>query len=128
MPRPTGRPGWALLALACAALLAVAVIPRGVVRTIEAVQLADPVTVPDDAVRAEAPSDDPAELPGVRAVVSREERDVDLPPAPLGTTEVGPALLQAAADPPTERSHEPPRLASQLAGTASGSRAPPPSI
>lgn len=72
----------AALLIAAIALVAIALIPRGVVRTTLAVAERDPSTT-ESATKADTPivgdaADDRSELPGVRALVAREERDTAL--------------------------------------------------
>ena len=81
MDRPHGQPRWAFLLLACVALLAVAMVPRGMVRATVASQIGAPAPVAGEHLDArDAPGRD---LPGVRVVVSREEQGVDAADAAL---------------------------------------------
>ena len=81
MDRPHGHPRWAILLLACVALFAVAMVPRGMVRATVASELGAPVPAAGEHLDSrEEPGRD---LPGVRVVVSREEQGVDAADAAL---------------------------------------------
>ena len=126
MHRLSGARRWSLLLLAGTALLAIAMVPRGVVRTTEAAQERGVASVSTDSLRYESAGGAHTELPGVRAVVSREERDAvsfATPPAVIGSVAVARpgGLGSPVADSTPGASPAPATL-------ATASRAPPSSV
>ncbi len=120
----------ATLLLAALALVAIALIPRGVVRTTLAIADESPSTTQSTVTTAipsvgHAETDD-AELPGVRALVAREERDASIHHS------AGDDALAADAAAPTDDAGEARTLSDHTGPTPSpvpantaDSRAPP---
>lgn len=121
----------AALLIAAIALVAIALIPRGVVRTTLAVADRDPSTAAS-ATKAETPTvddatDDRSELPGVRALVAREERDAalhDAAGAGAGFVDSDEAAAQPAGYPEVGRDRAASPVQSAPAGPTDP-RAPP---
>lgn len=129
-PHDSSRRRAALLLLAAVALVAIALIPRGVVRTTLAIA-DDPPSTAQSTGASSIPSVehvdvDDVELPGVRALVAREEQDATI----LHGASAG--VLTAAATAPTDHDGDPATLRdrsgptpSSVPASPSGSRAPP---
>lgn len=128
MPRPYGPRFFAFLLLACAAIVAIAMIPRGVVRAIEASQFDHHLEVDAGSVHLTERPSHGSELPGVRAVVSREERELAAGAAEVGDTVPGTVALHAVDGVPSAEQAASPGDPSQQLATTTRSRAPPPSI
>lgn len=126
MPRPRPLPRWALLLLLCAAVAAVAMIPRGIVRTTEARQLREATPLSAEHLRIDSPTTHGSELPGVRAVVSREERDGGATTA--SATFEGVPDVHDSGGGDAELAHRTDGPGPGAGHTAAGSRAPPTAI
>lgn len=120
----------ALMLLAAIALVAIALIPRGVVRTTIAIVGESPSTVQSTAATSipsvEHVDVDDVELPGVRALVAREELDATILHGP------GAGVLTVAATAPTDHGGDPSTLRDRsvpapwpVPASPAGSRAPP---
>lgn len=129
MLRPQhGTSRWLLLFCACIALVATAAVPRGLLRATVLSHLdrgpEASAGVGGDAYDSVEPG---AELPGVRVVISREERDtdhlsdLDVPVPGAARAVVGASGIEALP------ADDPPRLCSTPVGTCA-QRAPPASI
>lgn len=129
MLRPRhGTSRWLLLFCACIALAATAAVPRGLLRATVVSQLDRGVETSADVEGEAYDTVEPgAELPGVRVVISREERDTDH----LSELDVPvPGADRVSVDGPEPHSHvadEEPQTCSAPAGTCAP-RAPPSSI
>lgn len=131
MDRPAGLPRWVVLFVAAAALAAIAMIPRGVVRTTVAIDEFGPVFVSLAGTTEDSPDIDERqrvdhELPGVRAVVSREERDDGIVQTLLVGLAGPTAVAVRAAEAPDEPAdREAPSPSTVVPASTAGSRAPP---
>lgn len=124
---PRGR---VLVVLAVLAVAAIALVPRGLVRATAAAQIAelDRVSAPEPGI-AGTPDPDP-DLPGVRALIAREEQDAAHLVMRLLTSSPADDVTAAAEGAPTWRlpDEEPPAPSCDETPLACGSRAPPRSI
>lgn len=115
-----------LVLLALVAVVAVAVVPRGLVRATAAQHLlpalsAEGAELVDDA--------DDQRLPGVRAVVGKEEDSGETQLAPDAVGDVAPAPAAASdAGPPSPRRLAPPVDLDPGAGAPASGRAPPQTV
>lgn len=129
MMRPTrGLLAQVSVVLAIVALASIALAPRGMLRAAEAADL-DAPTVSSIGSPAFAATADAVELPGVRALVSREEQDPHEALLEALTTGPVPGSDLAAAPSPSRAvdSADPPAPA-RTTPSANGDRAPPSSI
>ena len=123
------RRRYAVLLVAAIALVAIALIPRGVVRTTLAVADHEPptraaATSPDTPTVGDA-TDDRRELPGVRALVAREEREAALHDAfSAGTVDSDEATTEPERSSETARDRDGSPEQSAPTGPT-GPRAPP---
>ncbi|MFP5322375.1 MAG: hypothetical protein ACLGIC_11080 [Acidimicrobiia bacterium] len=123
MPCRRRLPAPLVVLLAVAALAAVAVAPRGLLRAVVADELAIAEQVEGTALSA--PADAP-ELPGVRALVAREEDGAELVLAPADPVATAPADValssRPVATPPPADEPAPPAPSLR---SIDGERAPP---
>ncbi|HEU5084209.1 MAG TPA: hypothetical protein VFU14_12770 [Acidimicrobiales bacterium] len=124
---PRGR---LLVVLAVLAVAAIALVPRGLVRATAAAQLAerDRVSAPEPGI-AGTPEADP-DLPGVRALIAREEQDAAHLVIRLVTSSPAGDVAAAVDGAPTWRlpDAEPPAPTCDETPVTCGPRAPPRSI